>query len=689
LSWVIGLEIAAILVSSLITLYLLHSTWNNRHAPGARTFFLLLLLNFGWLLGSTIQWNLTDPVFIFPIFKLTYLFIAFIPVVFLIFALQLTSQDLLRSQHLALFLSIVPITTQFFVWTNEYHNLMWSSFELTHHGIFTSVISDFGLWFWIHAAYSYSLIVIALLILARSVLTAEGITRKQSLLIITGMSLPLLLNLAFVLKLLPALNLDITPICFAFINPAVAYGLLRLRTFELIPISRSDLIDGISDGIMVVDHLDRIIDLNPAACMIFGLEAKTSVGRNIHELAPVLEPWLEYDELKTWQQPQIQFTINGTTRYYSLRMSSLMNHAGHMLGRMFILRNVTRLKESELAERQARQLAEKRSSELEVLSQFAGTLNHASTLHEVTTSAFQVLLSHVKAEAAWLVLTRNLTPPGLAAVQTRNGLLDPAAFDSSKCFSCPLAEQLLNSNARMAEVTTCHILEQIWPDPAAPVNQLCIPLQIGERVLGAVHLVFTEPIQQELTRSSFYLTIAKQFSAAIERTCLFEDVQQLAIKDPLTNLFNRRHFSYLAQRELRRAARFSRPLAVIMMDLDHFKKINDLYGHMTGDRILREISQRCLQGMRQLDMLARFGGEEFIFLLPECEFEQAVQVAERLRQEISGTPFSTPHDLIWVTASFGVSSLVPDETTIIEELIEEADTSLYNAKATGRNNVKA
>lgn len=683
------LEVAGILLSCLMTLILLHSTWNNQHAPGATSFFLLMILNISWLLGSTIQWNLRNINYVLSIFKLTYLFIAFIPVLFFIFSLQFTRQEHHISRRKILLLSILPLTTQVMTWTNQYHHLMWRSFKIVQHGIFNSVVSSFGLWFWIHTAYSYGLIVIALTLLARNVFHVSSLSRRQSLLVIFGISMPLILNTIFVFEIIPGFTLDITPICFALINPVVVYGLLRFRVFDLIPIHRNELIEGISDGILVVDHLDRITDLNPAACLIFDLDENSVIGKNILEKVPVLEPWLHYDELKTWQQPQIQFFIAGNPRYYSLRMSTLSSKAGTTVGRLIIVRNITRLKESELAEREARRIAENRSSELEALSQFAGALNHATTLEEVTTSGFHVLLSHVNASAAWLILTRNLTPPILAAVHTHDGSMDPASFDSSRCADCPSSGMIFSKQFSIHEITNCALLETITRDTEATPHHLCVPLHIGDRVLGSLNLAFYEPVQSEMVRRNFYTTIAQQLSAAIERTSLFEDVQRLAITDPLTGLFNRRHLAYLADRELRRAVRMDRPLAVIMMDLDHFKQVNDLYGHMTGDRILKEIALRCQQGLRQMDLLARYGGEEFIFLLPECDFERAVQVAERLREAISEAPFYTPSDLIWVTASFGVSAKIPGEEITLENMIQEADISLYSAKATGRNNVKA
>jgi len=423
--------------------------------------------------------------------------------------------------------------------------------------------------------------------------------------------------------------------------------------------------------------------------MVLEIDPDQAIGMKLSEAAPILIPWLSYESIQTWQQPQIQFSINGSVRYYSLRMSSLKHKTGVLIGRMLILRNITELKESELAEREARSIAETRSSELEALNHFAATLNKASTLKEAAFSGVPILLTHVGADAAWILLSRNLEPPLLAAVQIRSGPLDPTMFNPEECLACPTYEKTLNLSTGMTRLGNCTLLQQIVPELEGSGKHLCIPLQVGERILGSLHLVFSHEIDRELKRKHFYTTVAQQFSAAIERTSLFEDIQRLAITDPLTGLFNRRHFTYLAEREIRRASRMKRPLAVIMMDLDHFKNVNDLYGHLSGDRILKETASRCQLILREIDLLARYGGEEFVFLLPECEFDRAIDVAERLRRTISDAPFITQDDLIWVTASFGVSSLPAGEESTLDLLIHDADLSLYHAKASGRNMVKA
>ncbi|MBW4485731.1 MAG: diguanylate cyclase [Tildeniella torsiva UHER 1998/13D] len=173
-------------------------------------------------------------------------------------------------------------------------------------------------------------------------------------------------------------------------------------------------------------------------------------------------------------------------------------------------------------------------------------------------------------------------------------------------------------------------------------------------------------------------------------------LEELAMRDSLTHVYNRRHFIDLASREMVRSARFNRPVTLLMLDIDHFKAINDTYGHLVGDAVLRDIALRLKANLRQSDILARYGGEEFILLMPETDQAQAWIGAERLRRVVAATPFDSGSGPLSVTASVGLScwSASADPGSLsslphINDLISKADQALYRAKHSGRNQTQA
>jgi diguanylate cyclase (GGDEF)-like protein len=174
-------------------------------------------------------------------------------------------------------------------------------------------------------------------------------------------------------------------------------------------------------------------------------------------------------------------------------------------------------------------------------------------------------------------------------------------------------------------------------------------------------------------------------SLAIRNGELLAEVRTLAVTDPMTGALNRRGFYARAQQELARAARYGRPLSLVMVDADHFKRVNDTHGHDAGDRVLVAIVAACRRGMRATDAVARLGGEEFCLLLPETPSEGAVVLAGRMRAGIAALRFPVPDGEFGVTASFGVAEHVQGDT--IEGLLRLADEALYRAKEEGRDRV--
>ena len=164
------------------------------------------------------------------------------------------------------------------------------------------------------------------------------------------------------------------------------------------------------------------------------------------------------------------------------------------------------------------------------------------------------------------------------------------------------------------------------------------------------------------------------------------EVQRLVFVDELTQLYNRRGFFELGQREVDRSKRFGSHLSAIMLDIDHFKQLNDAYGHAIGDKVLEEVAMRCSRQLRKVDILGRYGGDEFSILLPETEIAGACVAAERLLHNTTYEPISTKHGLLTITISLGVTAL-KNSTTKLEELLDYADQALYKAKESGRNQV--
>jgi diguanylate cyclase (GGDEF)-like protein len=221
-------------------------------------------------------------------------------------------------------------------------------------------------------------------------------------------------------------------------------------------------------------------------------------------------------------------------------------------------------------------------------------------------------------------------------------------------------------------------------DPEAGLQRLELPLLAGRQDFGTLVLAGPEfgPEERETAAS-----LASQAVVALENARLHRIVERQALVDGLTGLSNRRACEDALRIELHRAQRFGGELAVVMADLDNFKEVNDRHGHSVGDHVLREFAHRLGESVRDIDVAARWGGEEFCLVLPGTDAEGGVRVAERARAALERTPVETPEGIVLaVTASFGVAAFpgqAPDERA----LVDAADAALYRAKGEGKNRV--
>ena len=167
-----------------------------------------------------------------------------------------------------------------------------------------------------------------------------------------------------------------------------------------------------------------------------------------------------------------------------------------------------------------------------------------------------------------------------------------------------------------------------------------------------------------------------------------EEWQRLAMRDPLTGLYNRYYFEDRLDGEFERARRYQRPFSILMVDIDDFKKINDNYGHDTGDTVLRKIGEVLKTKTRRSDIQVRYGGEEFVLIIPEAGLRGAVQVGNKLCRDIRKLVFSTPTSVFSVTISTGVASSSVKAYSHWKEILRDADRALYQAKASGKDCVR-
>ncbi|NLE64811.1 MAG: GGDEF domain-containing protein [Elusimicrobia bacterium] len=275
---------------------------------------------------------------------------------------------------------------------------------------------------------------------------------------------------------------------------------------------------------------------------------------------------------------------------------------------------------------------------------------------------------------------------GLEAEAERIFNLYDLTRDSTKTFSEEEAFETFKEHlTRQLRVKDCRLLkgplEGAGPREVVPEGYRFFPLKARNMVLGELAYEGIRPEEEET-----FAILAHQFAIALRRIRLYKEVERLAITDSLTGLHTRRYFMERFQEECARSKARGFPLSLLMIDVDHFKKINDHHGHLTGDRVLSEIGHVLLQAVREIDIVGRFGGEEICVVLPETDKPDALLVSERIRQAVAGRKIHVFDAHLKVTVSIGVATF-PADAQKGEELLDKADWAMYRAKKNGRNRV--
>jgi diguanylate cyclase (GGDEF)-like protein len=254
---------------------------------------------------------------------------------------------------------------------------------------------------------------------------------------------------------------------------------------------------------------------------------------------------------------------------------------------------------------------------------------------------------------------------------------------SGMCRACMEMAPVAVDNLASDDVERCPNLAKVRTGSC-----ICLPITGGEVLVGVLHIRRRNPDAFTAEDIQLAQAMTYQFGLAMQRASLFEQVNRLAITDPMTGLYNYRKLIRDLDREIVRSRRYRHPFSFIMADIDYFKNLNDSHGHQVGDAMLREVARALEQERREVDRVYRYGGEEFSILLPETDWPEACEVAEKLRRRIAEIEIDVGggEATVGTTISMGVASY-STETEGLERLISAADEALYLAKESGRDRV--
>ena len=654
-----------------------------------RVLGLLMASVFTWSLAAAIEVAAADPATKVLLSKIEYVGIATTPVLMFLFAVRFARSGSRMKPLPAALLWIIPLATIALAATNEAHHLIWSGFSMAGGAQERLLIYKHGPFFWVHAGYSYLLLFATTVFLLLAFFRFKGIYRKQALALLLAFPLPWVANAIYLAGLAGGTQgYDFTPVGFAFSGFFLLWAMFRLQLVDIIPVARERVIESMGESMLIVDEAGRLAATNAAARRLMAEaggpaedvpEVKV-LGRRVAEL---FAGWPEIGagvSGPTASEREVRWAREDGTRYFDLRLTPLVGHGTVVTGWVAILYDITRIKNAEKAAVAARNVAE--------------TLREAG----LTLSS---KLDFKQISALILDLMKRVIPYDIGAFMTVEGAeLKLAAIKRPADARNLIGETYPVAGSRLCNLTLQSRRPLISPitgpdDILLPLRLdggaqsfLGVPVVFHERATGLIALYNSEAGTFREEDAQVAELFASQVAIALDNSRQIEQMERQAVTDQLTGLYNRRAFAGVAAKEVGRAWRYQRPLALILFDIDNFKVVNDTHGHSIGDQVLQVMTGLVSKTIRATDVICRYGGDEFIVLMPEAGRDEALAMAERLREEIMRMTVVTPEGTLMMTVSLGVANLGPSGEDDLDSLINRADRAMYQAKAAGRNTVR-
>ena len=663
--------------------------WKRAVTSVGRSLTVLMAAVFVWSLSAAVEAAVPGTAAKVLLSKIEYIGIASVPVLMFLFALRFVQSGKKPRRGQALALWVIPIATVVLTFTNERHQLIWSGYAPGSGAHDQLLVYQHGLFFWVQAGYSYLLLFATTVFLLLAYFRFKGVYRKQAMALLLAFPLPWAGNAIYLAGLAGARSgYDFTSIGFAFSGFFLLWAMFRLQLVDIVPVARERVIDSMGESLLILDDAGRVAATNPAARKLIAEvggpaedvpEAKL-LGRPAAELFPEWPALAAPLSAPVASEREFPLIRDGRPRFFDLHLSPLMGQGTVVTGWVAVLYDISRIKKAETTAIEARNVAE-------TLREAGLTLSSKLDFKQISALILD-LLKRVIPYDIGAFMTVEEGELKLAAIKRptdiRNLIGETYPIEGSRL--CNLAVQ----RKRPVIGTITGPEDILLPlRPGLDVNFfLGVPVVFRDRVTGLIALYNSG--QRTFTQEDGQVAelFASQVAIALDNSRHVELMERQAITDELTGLYNRRAFAREGEREVGRARRYKRPLALIFFDIDRFKNVNDSHGHVIGDYVLRVLTKLVTKTTRATDIVCRYGGEEFIVLMPEASREEGLAMAERLRQEISRMTVVTTAGTLYLTVSLGVAELGKDESENLETLIARADRAMYEAKAAGRDTVR-
>jgi NtrC-family two-component system sensor histidine kinase KinB len=570
--------VAAAAVSATLALY----GWHRRPAPGATFFALLVLAVSEWSLTYALELDSADLSAKILFDALEFFGIVVIPAAWLALTLCYTGREKWLSPRNLALLAVEPVIVVLLVWTNGFHGLIWGDVGLDTSGTFINLSETPRAGFWVHTVYSYTLLLIGVLLLIQTFVRAPRLYRRQLISLLVGVLVPWLANALSLLDLSPFPEFDLTPFAFTVSGAVMAWGLFRFRLLDIVPVARSAVVDSLSDGVIVLDTQNRIVDINPAAQRIIRRAASEAIGQSAAEVFSARPDLVE--EYRNVTEVNAEIVLPGPVRSsqasqeqeqrsFELRILPLYDRRGALTGRLIVLRDITERKQAEEALRNAEAATLQRLKEQTALREAGSIISSTLDLPTVLSRIAEQMGQLVEVTSVYIYnyeLGKGTATVLATYVAPQAGAHDRVA-DLDTTYYLPhdlpgLVEPLLAGQPKVFHMDDPGLAasERAYLDDRGARTMLVVPLQIKAQVNGYAEL-HESRTRRDFTADEIALcqSIAQQAAIALENARLYEEARRHA-----TDMGILYTIAHMAARSLMLEDVLSQSLSAVLLLLD-------------------------------------------------------------------------------------------------------------------------